>query len=100
MTDGIEAVRALNLPGCPTAHFLTDLSEALAVPSLRGTWWVPRVLGAYWGGFHGRGSGQPHGPSGGQGTEAQEVAPSQDLGEPGRSVQGGQLTFINPADNF
>lgn len=58
MTDGIEAVRALNLPGCPTAHFLTDLSEALAVPSLGGTWWVPRVLGAYWGGFHGRGSGQ------------------------------------------
>ena len=57
MTDGIEAVRALNLPGCPTAHFLTDLSEALAVPSLGGTWWVPRVLGAYWGGFHGRGSG-------------------------------------------
>lgn len=53
-------MRALNLPGCPTAHFLTDLSEALAVPSLGGTWWVLRVPGACWEGFHGRGSGQPH----------------------------------------
>ena len=59
MTDGIKAVRALNLPGCPIAHFLTDLSKALAVPSLGGTWWVLRVPGACWGGFHGRGSGQP-----------------------------------------
>lgn len=46
MTDGIEAVRALNLPGCPTAHFLTDPSEALAVPPWEAG---AAVLGAYLG---------------------------------------------------